>query len=116
MQKTEFYKGWFTRWLAICVLFAATVGSFAQLCAAAEVVDQQHDCHEVATDTCHGAECGSDLSRSPAHSCCPAFIGLIPSVGAVPIPDYFSGLVFHTSTLVPKDRLERLFRPPRTLS
>jgi len=116
MQKTRFYKGFFTRWLAICVLFAATVGSFTQLCAAAEAVDQQHDCHAVAADTCHGVECGSDLSRSPAHSCCPAFIGLIPSVGTVPIPDYFSGLIFHASTLGPKDRRERLFRPPRTLS
>lgn len=113
---TEFYKRFFIRWLTICVFFVATFGSFAQLCAAAEAVNQKYDCHAVASDACHGVECGSDLSRSPAHSCCPAFIGLIPSVGTVPIPDYLSGLIFHASTLGPKDRRERLFRPPRTLS
>ena len=116
MQMSEFSKGFLIRWLIICVVFVATFGSFAQLCAATEAVDRQHDCDAVASDACHGVECGSDLSRSPVHSCCPAFIALIPSVGAFPNSDCFSGLIFHASTLGPKDRRERLFRPPRMLS
>jgi len=116
MQETGRYRYLLTRWLAMCVLFSATLGSIAPLCAALERVDQTHDCHAVAADSCHGSVCGAEPMRTSIHHCCPAFIALIPSAGVVPIPDYFSGVVFDSPKLSIKDRRERLFRPPRTFS
>jgi len=110
-------KSIFVLLMAMCVLFAATLGAVAPVCAGVGQSQHVDDCHAVMAEDCHGSACAAhSLPGKTTHACCLNLAAVLPSVGALTAPDQYNrGIPFFTS-LTPQSRAERLFRPPRTLS
>lgn len=103
--------------LAICVLFSATLGYVAPLCSALAQGQVAEDCHVVHAEGCHGVDCKAhSLAGTTAHGCCLNLVALLPSLPTASTLDEHQQVVPFLALLSPQSRAERLFRPPRAVS
>ena len=102
--------------VALCVLFApvASNASASVDMPVAHTQDHKADCHMV-TD-CHASQSHDGMHHSGSkvsHSCCAAFVGIVPDSNLVHAAQASDGLIPFNPSLSLISRIEGLYRPPR---
>ncbi len=107
-------KKFVTALVALCVLFAPVVSNATVSVddPMAQMQDHKADCHAVSD--CHASHDGVHHSGSKvSHSCCGAFVGIVPDSNLVHAAQASDGLIPFNPSLSLITRIEGLFRPPR---
>lgn len=102
--------------VAVCVLFAPVVSNAAVPAdvAVTHTQDQTAACHTADAQASHDGihHSGSKVS----HSCCAAFVGIVPNATLVYAAQGTDGLIPFNPSLSLISRIEGLYRPPRQTS
>jgi hypothetical protein len=105
--------------VALCVLFAPVVSnaSVSVDIPMAHTQDHKADCHTV--KDCHTSQSHDEMHHSgskASHSCCAAFVGIVPDSNLVHAAQASDGLISFNPSLSLISRIEGLYRPPRQYS